>query len=69
MLKLINSVLVIKLRKHTSCRGLIVEYQTCTYTWILLWAEKVPDLNPAKFSAGFRKKNAGDLKKHPDPRF
>ena len=30
--------------------------------------KKVPDLNPADFSAGFRK-NAGDLKIHPDPRF
>ena len=32
--------------------------------------KKVPDLNPAKFSAGLdSKQNAEGLKKHPDPRF
>ena len=30
-----------------------------TYTWIFLWAEKVPDLNRAKYSAGFPKKTSG----------
>ena len=30
--------------------------------------KNMPDLNPAKFRR-IPKKNAGDLKKHPDPRF
>ena len=39
------------------------------HTWILLWAEKSAGPQSGKIFRRIPKKNAGDLKKHPDPRF